>query len=118
MKNVAFAILFAAGLAGVSVPASAEADGPDYYRVVGVAPNDVLNIRAEPSARADRIGSIPHDGDGLRNLGCQGGLTIDQYQNSTPAQREAGRKTRWCNIEYRGTTGWVAGWYLGEGSKP
>lgn len=56
----------------IAAPAHAEADGPDYYRVTGVAANDTLNIRAEPSASARKIGEIPPDGNGVKNLGCQG----------------------------------------------
>ncbi len=119
MKRLVWGIAVAVAL-GVTPVSSAHAvaDGPDYYRVVGVAADDVLNIRAEPSARSAKIGTIPHDGNGIRNRGCEGGLSIDDFAKATEAQREAGRKTRWCQIEYRGVIGWVAGWYLGEGSEP
>jgi uncharacterized membrane protein len=39
-----------------ALPVAAQ-DFPALYRVTGVAANDVLNIRAEPSAQADIIGS-------------------------------------------------------------
>lgn len=118
MKCATSVILLAGLFVASAGPVRAEADGPDFFRVVGVAANDVLNIRAEPSSRSARIGAVPHDGNGLRNLGCRGGLTFEQFNAATPAEREAGRKTRWCRIEYRGITGWVAGWYLGEGNRP
>ena len=93
----------------------ATADGPDYFKVVGVASNDVLNIRAQPSAASAKIGSIPPDGDGIRNLGCSGGLTFEEWTSATEEEREQAKKARWCRIEYDGIEGWVAGRFLGEG---
>lgn len=95
----------------------AEADGPDYYRVRGVAANDVLHIRAEPDPHAARLGDIPHDGSCIRNLGCRGGLSFQEFttlSKAEQAQRERANP-RWCKIEYQGTVGWVAGRYLAEG---
>ena len=60
-------------LATVQGQAMATADGPDHFRVTGVEADDTLNIRAEPSARAGKIGEIPPQGVCIRNLGCQGG---------------------------------------------
>ncbi|MDV7143285.1 SH3 domain-containing protein [Tropicimonas sp. TH_r6] len=96
--------------------AAVDASGPDYFRVVGVAWNDVLNIRNGPTARASKIGAIPPDGNGVRNLGCSGGMTYAQWEAATPTQRDAARKRVWCRIYYRGVEGWVAGWFLAEGS--
>ncbi len=95
----------------------AEADGPDYYAVRHVARNDVLNIRVEPSASARKIGEIPPDGSCIRNLGCKGGLTFEEFTNLSPEEKErrARENPRWCKVEYRGVTGWVAGRYLTEG---
>jgi len=102
------------------LPISVEADasGPDFFRVVGVASNDVLNIRTQPTAQSAIIGIIPPNGNGIQNLGCQGGLTYSQWQSASPAVREAARKRVWCQIYYRGVNGWVAGWFLAEGSAP
>ncbi|MEM7319489.1 MAG: SH3 domain-containing protein [Pseudomonadota bacterium] len=96
--------------------AAADSDGPDYFAVTGVAADDVLHIRSEPLAGSTKIGEIPPDGDGLRNLGCIGGLNLVEWEEATEEERERGRKTRWCQIEYQGLTGWVAGWLLREGS--
>lgn len=97
---------------------AADADGPDYFRVVGVASNDVLNIRERPTARSGKIGAIPPYGNGIQNLGCQGGLSYAQWQTASAAEREAARKRVWCQIYYRGVNGWVAGWFLAEGTGP
>jgi len=97
--------------------ASADADGPDFYRVRNVAANDVLNIRVKPNPRARIVGAIPPDGACIRNLGCQGGLTFQEFTELSPAARKKREREnpRWCKVEYRGVTGWVAGRYLGEG---
>jgi hypothetical protein len=97
--------------------AFAEADGPDFYVVRGVARDDVLNLRAAPNPRARKVGEIPPDGACIRNLGCHGGLTFQEFTELSPAaQKQRERENpRWCQVEYRGVTGWVAGRYLAEG---
>ncbi len=107
-----------AALLLASESASATADGPDFYRVTGVADDDVLNIRARPDSHAEKLGEIPPDGTCLRNLGCQGGLTFQEFTELSKARQAARLKEnpRWCRIEYQGVTGWVAGRYLREGS--
>ncbi|WP_425045324.1 SH3 domain-containing protein [Primorskyibacter sp. S87] len=102
---------------GLYGPASADADGPDFFSVTGVAANDVLNIRSEPSASSQKTGQIPPDGNGIRNLGCTGGLSYAEWEKATESEREAAAKKRWCQVEYKGATGWVAGWFLTEGSE-
>ncbi len=103
-----------------SGPVTADADGPDFYRVTRVSKGDVLNIRAAPEARAAKVGAIPPDGTCIRNLGCKGGLTFEEF--STLSQSEQAKRLkqnpRWCQVEYQGVTGWVAGRYLAEGSCP
>jgi hypothetical protein len=96
----------------------ATADGPDFFAVRGIAANDVLNIRAEPRASARRLGAIPPEGQCIRNLGCQGGLSLAEFTGLTPEQQQQRlrAKPRWCKVQYQGVTGWVAGRYLGEGA--
>ena len=83
----------AAALLLAPATAHATADGPDFFRVAGVATNDVLWIRSGPSSRFRKVGSIPFNGRGVRNMGCE---------------------RRWCRVEYRGVTGWAHGRYLHE----
>ncbi|MGE5154561.1 MAG: SH3 domain-containing protein [Bdellovibrio bacteriovorus] len=96
----------------------AEADGPDYYAVRGVAQGDVLNIRAEPDPHARKVGEIPPHGTCIRNLGCKGGLTFEEFTvlSTEEKERRARENPRWCKVEYHGVTGWVAGRYLAEGN--
>lgn len=105
-------------LALLSGQALGEADGPDFYKVRDVSAGDTLNIRAEPRPDAARLGEIPPDGNCIRNLGCQGGLTLLEFTTLTKEQqaRRIRENPRWCRIEYRGIPGWVAGRYLAEDS--
>jgi hypothetical protein len=98
--------------------AHAEADGPDFLRVTGVSEGSVLNVRSGPGLGHRTIGSLAFDADGIRNLGCEGGPTLAEWQAASPEEREAARKRRWCRIEHGGAVGWAAGWHLGEGSAP
>lgn len=102
----------------VSSNAFATADGPDYWRVYGVADDDVLNIRLEPDWQARKIGEIPSDGQCIKNLRCVGGLTFQEFTALSEAekQRITKERPRWCYIEYKGIKGWVAGRYLREGT--
>ena len=100
--------------------ACAEADGPDFYRIKDVAAGDTLAIRSAPSARATQLGGIPPDGACIRNLGCKGGLSLQEFTGLSPAEqaRHLKRNPRWCKVEYQGVKGWVAGRYLTEGGCP
>ena len=93
----------------------ATADGPDFWRVTGVAANDVLNMRARATWKSEKIGKIPPETDGVANYGCRGYLSYEEFERATPAEREAARKRVWCLVGYRDRIGWVAGRYLVEG---
>lgn len=103
-----------------SFAACAEADGPDFYRINGVAAGDTLVIRSAANPRATKLGNIPPDGACIRNLGCKGGLSLQEFTSLSPAEqkRRLKRNPRWCKVEYQGVTGWVAGRYLTEGACP
>lgn len=117
MKTLVVGLAFGLSLL-TPISVAADASGPDYFRVVDVASNDVLNIRERPTARSSKIGAIPPNGNGIQNLGCQGGLSYAQWEVASAAERQAARKRVWCRIYYRGVNGWVAGWFLAEGSGP
>lgn len=99
---------------GWPCPAAAEADGPDYFAVTGVAADDVLNIRDAPSAGGGKIGAIPPDGRHIRNLGCQGAPSFAEWEQMSEPQRRQASHRRWCRVGYAGIEGWVAGRYLKE----
>lgn len=103
-------------VASASPSVYAEADGPDRYRVRGVAVGGTLNLRAEPSSAAKRLARIPADATCLRNLGCRGGLTFEEFTTLAEPEksRRAAQNPRWCKVDYRGTVGWVLGRYVAE----
>lgn len=50
---------FAAALLLAPLAAGATADGPDFYRVVGVASDDMLNLRRGPGTQYETIVGLP-----------------------------------------------------------
>ena len=66
-------------------------------------------MRAGPGRDHAAIGSLAHDADGVRNLGCEGGLSVAEWQEARPAEREARGKQRWGRNEQGGTSGCAAG---------
>ena len=113
-------ILIALLMAVLCSGAGAEADGPDFWRVTGVADGDSLNIRAQSNVRSAIVGAIPPNGSCIANRGCQGGLSFQEF--TTLSQSEQAKRLkknpRWRRIEYQGLTGWVAGRFLAEGGCP
>jgi hypothetical protein len=117
MALARIAVLFAVVL-WLAPDARAEADGPDFWRVTGVARSDELNMHTGPAANTRIIARIPSNARGLKSLGCKGGPTFAQWQKMSPAERERGNKLRWCKVVYNGRSGWVAGRFLAEDGPP
>lgn len=102
-------------LVGVSAPARAQnAEGPDFWAVTGVKSNDALNLRMAPNADSEAVARIPYNARGLKNHGCPNGITFEQWKVMTKAQRDRAARSRWCQVEYQGRKGWVAGRFLRE----
>ncbi len=97
--------------------ASATADGPDFWQAVETNCDTAMVIHAEPGGQAEPVGAIPPGGTCIRNLGCQGGLSLKDYQALSEAERATRMQEnpRWCRIEYNGVVGWVEGRLLREG---
>lgn len=66
------------------------------FTVVGIASNDVLNIREQPTVQSRMVGMIPPTATGV------------EYANN---YSDGGR---WLFVRYREITGWVASRYLRE----
>ena len=115
LRAAACTCAVAAALA--ALPARADADGPDYYRVRNVAAGHTLALRAEPSTSSRKIARIPADAACLRNLGCRGGLTFEEFTTLSDEQkrRRAQENPRWCKVDFEGAVGWVDGRYVAEG---
>jgi hypothetical protein len=90
------------------------AEGPDFWAVTGVSSNDKLNMRMAPSSESEAILRIPHNARGLKNYGCPNEVTFEQWKSMTKSQRDRAARSRWCQVEYQGRKGWVAGRFLRE----
>lgn len=108
----------AAALALTAAGALAEADGPDWFRVTGVADGESLTLRAAPGPEAEILGALPPGAAGLRNLGCRGGMSYAEWAEASAAERAAAARERWCRVGWRGLEGWVAARFLAEGAPP
>jgi hypothetical protein len=105
-------VALAAAPALAQTPAAA--DGPDFWAVTGVRPDDALNMRVAPSADSKLIARIPFNARGLKSHGCPNHVTFEQWKRMTEAQRDWAARSRWCQVEYKGLKGWVAGRFLKE----
>jgi invasion protein IalB len=93
-------------------------DGPDFWRVHGVAAGDRLVVHKEAHAQSAVIGELAPGTSGIRNLGCRGLPSFSEWQRMTPPERERRARARWCRIEWNGSKGWVAGRFLVEAPAP
>ena len=88
----------AALLAGLAPPTATPAQAAGYMvdryaHVVGVDIHDRLNMRRWPAAYSQKVGAIPHHGDGFYVQRC--------------IVRPHGASSDWCKVHYRGRWGWV-----------
>lgn len=97
-------VFLAATMLLFSLNAFADADGPDCWDVKGVASNDTLNVREQPSAKAKVLGTIPPNAKALANL------TEEPEGDMNPPKHPG-----WCKIKYKTLTGWVSCKFLEEG---
>jgi hypothetical protein len=114
LAKIFCALVFALGAVHFNM-ALATADGPDFYKVQGAPDGNGLPLRGKPDASTP-LGVIPVNATCVRNLGCQGGLTMQEFtslSDEEKAQRLAANP-RWCKVAYQGQTGWVEGQYLAE----
>jgi hypothetical protein len=100
-----------------SFSAVADADGPDFFRVQNVVAGSVLPVSAEPRAGARGVGTISSDTQCLRNLGCRGGLSLEDFNALSKGDQGllSAADPRWCRVQYGAMIGWVEGRFLAEG---
>lgn len=116
MRSAIASCLAALVLAAVGSSAHSAASGPDAWDVSGVEARDTLSMHGAASARSKVIARIPHDAKSLKNLGCRGAPSFQQWTRMSEAERARASRSRWCRVSYQGKTGWVAGRYLREGA--
>ena len=114
--ELAATFLLSVGVLG-AYAAMAQAN-PKSWAVTGVDAGDVLNMRDVASADSRKVGSIPPDARGLKNLGCLSKQpSLEAWMRMTDAEKQDA-KILWCRVEYRGRQGWVAARYLKDDSAP
>lgn len=67
-------------------------DLPALHEVLGVAANDVLNIRAEPSARAEITGTLPHDAKGVE--------VVERSEDGAWGRVNSDEATGWVSLRH------------------
>jgi hypothetical protein len=114
LNQIIGALVFALGIFHVSI-ALATADRPDFYQVQGAPDGASLPLRATPDASTP-LGFIPVNAACVRNLGCQGGLSLQEFTSLSDKERaeRLAANPRWCKVEYHDRTGWVEGQFLAE----
>lgn len=94
--------------------AAADWEGQGFFLMVGLNAGGALNVRAQPSADSQRVGSIPDGANRIENLGCQLGLSVSEWQERSESERIALLSERWCRVRYEGVPGWVSSRFLVE----
>lgn len=112
-RNAMAAIAAAFALLASVAQAEIDGSGPDAWRVTGVAPNDVLNVRMGPGADYPVIATFAHDQRELQQITCVPFYTMAHFSAMTEAELDA-LPPRWCLMRTAdlATAGWVAQRYL------
>jgi hypothetical protein len=120
MLGYGASLIFVLAVLATAVPALAQTAVPEpqLWAVTGVRSDDALNLRVAPDADSRRIARIPFNAKGLRNHGCPNHVTFEQWKRMTRAQKDWAARARWCEVEYKGLKGWVAGRFLKEDGLP
>jgi hypothetical protein len=102
------------------VPSHAEASGPDFFRAKGLPAGQSLSLLQSPQRTSAVLIQIPADAHCLKNLGCQGGLSLEEFTSLSHEAQQARlfENPRWCRVEFLGTRGWIDGRFLQEDGCP
>jgi uncharacterized protein YecT (DUF1311 family) len=112
-------LMAAAALGGLTVLAFAQTPEPEYFRINVLKKKDErVNVRRAPEKDAKIVGRIAQQTDGVKNLGCKGGLSAKQWEKASEARKKAAERERWCQISHGDVKGWVLGRFLVEGTSP
>lgn len=115
-KGIAAALIAAASLVAFSAPSVSSVFVA--WRVAGVSPNDLLNVRAYPNSGSRILVGYPN-GTMLSMTGkCTGGVRLDDIQGQPTWKQRRMVRYSWCeawldpkgNGEFR--NGWVYGRYI------
>jgi len=114
LQNILIAAGLVTGLGAWVAPAFGEADGPEMFRVVGIASGHSLVLRTGPGLLYPVAGALPANAAGVRNLGCKGGLTSSEWQRASARERAVSAERRWCRVRHGGLIGWAHAKFLRE----
>ena len=102
---------FALALALILSPAIGLADthGATKFRVTGLNPTEVLNMRVGPGYRYAIADTLPHDARNLASEVCVPTFTEAQLKTLNPLKRNGIENApRWCLMRHEdGSRGWV-----------
>lgn len=103
-------------LAFAPVALWAEADGPDAWRVVGVAADDHLNARMGPSVDYPVLDVLAYNTRDIQVEVCVPTTGNVSFDDLNAEQRKAlSNQAVWCYVNGpKGEAGWVNRSYLGE----
>lgn len=113
MRHLPCAVALAAALAAATA-VQANADGPDYWRVTGIAAGEELNMRRGPSTQFGIAAKLPHDTGALLNMGCYPDFSPAEWEALNERERKLAASMRWCHVLHRGQAGWIYARYLKE----
>lgn len=105
LAAVAVAGLTALAHASPAPPAHAS-PAPSSLAVTGVEPGRVLNLRAEPSAEADKVGELPADAAGVEAMRCLHVARGRSVPEGVPGAQ------RWCEVRLGAQRGWADARFL------
>ena len=98
----------------LSATSTATANGPDYWRVSGIAAGEELNMRRGPSVNFNVARKLPHDTRQLLNLGCYPEFDLGEWERLSKKEKKLATDMRWCRVMHQGLTGWIYSRYLKE----
>ena len=118
MKTLFSRLALVSLVVALAPAAHATADGPDAWRVIDVAPTDVLNARVGPGTDYMVIDALPFNARGVQVEYCVPTVTRDQYFALTNEQQQAlNAQASWCLVIWDGLQrGWVNRRFLTEDS--
>ncbi|WP_439561737.1 hypothetical protein [Roseinatronobacter sp.] len=101
--------------------AQLDGHGPDAWRVIDVAPDDVLNLRMGPGTQYPIIGSFAPDEGGLAQTTCVPFMPYGHGMSLSPESRaRLDLPPRWCLMASADARrqGWVSARFLAEDATP
>ena len=113
-------IRLAIAFALAATPLWATADGPEFWQVKGVRPDDVLNMRMGPGTEYMILDTLPHNARRIRAIVCVPTLDDGDFFALTEAeQTQLNTLSRWCYVQTEDLKdGWVNMRFMEEDAGP